>query len=80
MRLEIAGTWGHVGRVWPWDSWTGTFDIIELWGDKDKLWQVFLGIRRTGEDYFNPWLVLAEFFLGAAIGKAFYKEKKSLLP
>jgi Predicted membrane protein len=43
-------------------------------------WQLFLGTRRSGADYFSPVNTLAFIFLGATVGKTLYHNKKSFLP
>lgn len=39
-----------------------------------------LGYKAIGDDYFSPILTTMLVFIGAAFGKTFYKERKSLLP
>jgi uncharacterized membrane protein len=43
-------------------------------------WQLLIGTRRTGADYFSPVNTLAFIFLGATVGKTLYHNKKSFLP
>lgn len=40
----------------------------------------FLGIKRTGSDYFSPMRICSLIFLGATVGKVAYKERKSHWP
>lgn len=49
------------------DWWSAFFDLL-------------IGKRRYGDDYFTPVLVTLVLFLGGIVGKAFYPNKKSLLP
>lgn len=48
--------------------------------DVNQMWKMFVGLKRAGDDYFDPISTTCILFLGAAFGKTFYRNKKSLWP
>lgn len=46
----------------------------------EHFFELLLGFAELGDDYFSPVLCSMVVFLGAAVGKTLYKDKKSVLP
>lgn len=68
--------WSVSGTVPVLYDWTGGAPFVMV----RNFWRLLFGFAELGDDYFSPVLTSMMVFIGAAVGKVFYRTKKSLLP